>query len=137
MNNLRRLIQENRGVVAVEFALFLPVFLLLTFGIIELGAGWYQKQMLVSASREGARMATLYSETGITALEVETHVNDFLSQSGFPGQPTVQVTGVDGSTGDTVTVNITSPYTLPVLSALTGSVAGTINLSATTVMRHE
>ncbi len=137
MNLFRRLLRENRGVVAVEFALFLPVFLLLTFGIIELGAAWYQKQMLVSASREGARMATLYSEDGITAQEVEARVNEYLTQGGFPGQPTVQVTGVDGATGDAVTVNITSPYNLPVLSAITGSVAGTINLSATTVMRHE
>lgn len=137
MNRLRRLIKENRGVVAVEFALFLPVFLLLTFGIIELGAAWYQKQMLVSASREGARLGSLYSESGITAYEVETRVNEYLTDSGFPGTTTVEVTGVDGGTGDPVTVNITAPYNFPVLNALTGAVPGSINLSATTIMRHE
>lgn len=130
-------VKSDDGSVAVEFALFLPVFLLLTFGIIEMGAAWYQKQMLVNASREGARYGALYTSGGVTAQEVEDYVNLFLEQSGFPSLAEVAASGVDGATGDPVTVNVSAAYQFPVLSALVGGVPGTLNLSATTVMRHE
>ena len=133
----RRTAKNEKGSVAVEFALFLPLFLLVIFSIIELGGAWYQKQMLVSASREGARYASLYSDPPASAADVQSYVSNFLTQSGFPGTPTINVTGSDGSPGDQVTVQISSAYNFPVLNNLVAGVMGSINLSATTVMRHE
>ena len=49
--------QENqRGVAAVEFAIVLPLLLLLFIGITEFGIAYYNKQVLTNASREGARL---------------------------------------------------------------------------------
>jgi Flp pilus assembly protein TadG len=50
----------ERGAVAVEFAIILPILLLLTFGIIDFGHAWYMRHMMSDASREGARYATRY-----------------------------------------------------------------------------
>ena len=63
-NKLRKLTKGERGSVIVEFALFLPVLLVILFGIIELGSAWYFKQVMVNASRDGARFASLYADYG-------------------------------------------------------------------------
>jgi Flp pilus assembly protein TadG len=131
------LLAGSRGSVAVEFALFLPFFLVLLFGIVELGQAWYQKQMLVSATREGARLGSLLNDTTNTSALVSAEVTNFLSLSGFPGQAQVTVAGADGNAGATVTVTATSDYQLPVLGRLVPGELGTVTLRATTVMRHE
>jgi hypothetical protein len=48
------------GAVAVEFAIILPVLLLLVFGIIDFGHAYYMKHVLQNSCREGARYATRY-----------------------------------------------------------------------------
>lgn len=136
MSPLRRLLSE-RGSVAVEFALFLPVFLLLVFAVVELGSAWYAKQMLVNASRDGARMASLLNPGDVTNNDVETHVQTLLTQAGFPGAFTVTATGAEASAGTLVSVQVDSIYQLPVLGALIPSSLSEVNLSSTTVMRHE
>jgi Flp pilus assembly protein TadG len=67
--------QNRRGVAAVEFALVVPIFLLLVFGIIEFGRVIMVQQVLVNASREGARRAVL--ETA-TADSVTKTVSEYL-----------------------------------------------------------
>lgn len=52
---LKRFGSCQKGAAAVEFALLLPVLMLITFGIIEFGLLVYNKQILTNASREGAR----------------------------------------------------------------------------------
>jgi len=137
MPGWRHLRKSQRGAVAVEFALFLPVFLLLIFAVVELGSAWYAKQIMVNASRDGARMASLLNPGDITNTDVETHVQGLLTTSGFPGSATVTSTGADGTAGDLVTVQVDSTYSLPVLGALAPGSLSMVNLSATTVMRHE
>lgn len=137
MKSLRKVLRSEKGTVAVEFAIFLPLFLMILFGIIELGGAWNSKQMLVSASREGARMASLFNDQGnpVTELEVQNYVLNILEQGGFSGEASVEANGISGSTGDLVTVNIQSPYEFPVLTPLLE--ISPVNLTATTVMRHE
>jgi Flp pilus assembly protein TadG len=137
MNRFLKLRKKENGSVAVEFALFLPLLLVLIFSIIELGSAWYFKQVMVSASRDGARFASLYNDSGTSDSEVITHVQNILTNSGFPGTATVQVTGAGGAPGSQVTVDITSQYELPVLGALVPGVDGSMALKSTTVMRHE
>ena len=54
----------EHGAVAVEFALILPVLLLLVFGIVDFGHAWYMRHMLQNSCREGARYATRYQTDG-------------------------------------------------------------------------
>ena len=57
----KRGMRAERGAVAVEFAIVVPIFLLLVFGIVDFGHAWYMKQIVSNASREGARYGTRYS----------------------------------------------------------------------------
>jgi Flp pilus assembly protein TadG len=53
------LAHRQRGAVAVEFALILPVLLLILFGTIEFGRVYSQHQVFQGAAREGARCAAV------------------------------------------------------------------------------
>lgn len=56
----------DRGAAAVEFALLMPVFLVLTFGAITTGTAVSHKSALTQAARESARFgATLGLDSGI------------------------------------------------------------------------
>ncbi len=57
---LPRFFGDQQGSYAVEFAIILPTLLLLLFGIIDFGHVIFMKESMVSASREGARYATVY-----------------------------------------------------------------------------
>src|SRR5688572_33108119 len=84
------------GIAAVEFAVVIPVFLLLVIGIIELGRAVMVQQILTTASREGARRAVLERAT---TTEVTTIVRDYLSKCGIKGAAaTIEVEDSSGAT---------------------------------------
>jgi Flp pilus assembly protein TadG len=55
------LLADRAGATAIEFALLAPVFLLLLFGIIEVGRLVWVKQVLTEAAYSAARCAALAS----------------------------------------------------------------------------
>jgi Flp pilus assembly protein TadG len=59
---------RDRGSVAVEFALVLPVLLLIVFGIIDFGRAMNAQIVLTGAARDGVRLAALgYSNAAVQA----------------------------------------------------------------------
>ena len=55
--------QSQKGSVLVEFALILPIFLALIFGIVTFSLALYNKTVLTMATREGARAGAMYVAT--------------------------------------------------------------------------
>ena len=55
--------RNDSGAAAVEFALILPVLILLIGGIVDFGRAMYTEVMLTNASREGARTAIINEAT--------------------------------------------------------------------------
>src|SRR5687768_7515945 len=51
--------ESRRGQAMVEFALIIPIFLLMIFGILDLGRAVYAYSTLNNAAREGARVAAV------------------------------------------------------------------------------
>jgi Flp pilus assembly protein TadG len=70
--------EKRRGAAVVEFALVAPVFIMLVFGMLEFGRGVMVQQVLVNASREGARMAVL---EGATVGEIEDRMDVYLDSA--------------------------------------------------------
>ena len=54
-----RIREKDRGAAAVEFALVLPLLLMLVFGLIDFGRAFNEQIVLSQAAREGARVAAL------------------------------------------------------------------------------
>jgi Flp pilus assembly protein TadG len=96
------------GAAAVEFAIVAPVFFLLVIGMIEVGRAMMVQQVLINASRVGARQA---STAGATTLAVETAVKDYATSVAVPSV-SVSVTPdpVAAKSGDTMTVTTSVNY---------------------------
>ncbi len=128
---------NERGASAVEFALLLPLLMMILFGIIEFGMALYRQAILTNASREGARLGIVQSVPPITTAAINTRIDTYLTAAGIaPGSVTRAISPIVPVTGTPVTVSLTLPYTYTVLPGLT-SIAPTISLVATTAMSHE
>ncbi len=60
--------QCRKGAAVVEFAIVGPLMIMLTMGMMEVGRAVMVKQVMVNASREGARMAILPSASSQTVI---------------------------------------------------------------------
>jgi len=70
---VRRFIKENRGTTAAEFALILPVALLMLFGVIDVGSYAWTLNEYEKATQMGARYAVV-TDVISPALVEETYV---------------------------------------------------------------
>jgi hypothetical protein len=65
-------VHEERGAVAVEFALISTLLIMLVLGIIEFGRSYSQYEVFLNAAREGARKGAVRATTG----EIQQAVKD-------------------------------------------------------------
>jgi Flp pilus assembly protein TadG len=86
---------SDLGAAAVEFALILPVLVLLIFAIVDFGRMLSTKIAVTEAAREGARAAAVAGPD-----EAADRVNRLLAQLGDGVTPTITGCGADGSGPD-------------------------------------
>ena len=133
---MRNLHRSEKGAAAVEFALLLPLLMMILFGIIEFGIALHQQSILTNASREGARLGIVQSVPAITTGQINATIDNYLTGAGImPGNVSRTIVA-GGVTGSPVKVTLTLPYTFYVLPGLT-SMTPQLNLTAATEMRHE
>lgn len=107
--NARR--RDHRGAAALEFALLLPILLLLVFGTIQYGMFFWAKQGGSDIARTAARQAAVGKP--VTCYEFRRDVlADINSLTGSGGSATVTrayqtATPSTVQVGDTVTVTVT------------------------------
>jgi Flp pilus assembly protein TadG len=139
-------VRSQAGAELVEFALVLPILLLVFGGIVDFGLLLQRQQVVTTASREGARLAVL---PGYTNADVQARVREFVQEGiNSPGAtPVTSVTEValtpgvgPAFTAKRVQVTLADRFLIlgPIVSLAGGSGAfGTISLTATTTMRSE
>jgi Flp pilus assembly protein TadG len=141
---LLRSFMSETGAELVEFALSIPVLMLITMGIIDFGLLFQRYEVLTNASREGARISVL---PDYGPADIEARVNQYLQGTSLTsatvtttiGTPqTLQVGGGSCITVTPVTVSYTHQFLFVggIMSYL-GSSLGTQTVSATTSMRSE
>ena len=65
-----RIGKHRQGQGLVEFALLLPILVLVVFGIFEIGRAFFTLVAITNAAREGARVYTIYpSQTTVTDIQ--------------------------------------------------------------------
>ncbi len=130
MNN-RIQLRNERGQTMVEFAIVLPVLMLVVFAVIQFGILFNNFVALTDAVRAGARTAavsrTAADPVGATVARVQAATGDL-------DQAKLGVTVVSGwQHGDDVTVSATYPYSIN----LFGLIVQTGNLKSSTTERVE
>ncbi|MCK9378389.1 MAG: pilus assembly protein [Syntrophobacterales bacterium] len=162
-SDAKRGLRGEHGAIAVEFAIILPVLLLLVFGIVDLGHAWYMKHLMSDASREGARYASRYWTVGTTRIlpkDLTPSVTNYVlltsaensSQGGWgltrllpsdanpqvtPGGPGATWTNATTVAGKDLIVTITATKTWFVLGKLIPTLGSSKILSVTTTMTCE
>jgi Flp pilus assembly protein TadG len=115
---LRRL-TGDRGAAAVEFALVIPVLLLLVFGVAEFGRAYNIQTTLSGAAREGARTMALQNDVSAANAATVAAARP-LELSGAQISVTPDACPLSGTTSaDTVRVTVT--YQMPFVTSLFGS----------------
>ena len=112
MTTLRRSHTGRRGQAAVEFALVLPILLVMLIGIVEFGRAWNEQQVITSAAREAARKAAI-SDEDVTWADVLAAANNTLVAASIdPARATIPQAGTnwDGPTNSDLTISIDLRY---------------------------
>jgi Flp pilus assembly protein TadG len=128
-----RAARRKRAAALVEFAVVLPVLLLILFGIMEFGQLFRVRQTCLHAAREAARLAVLQSTSKpYTSGVVAQRVQDVMTAGGV-NYDTSMLSITEDTPGDpTVTVTVTVPYEevrlTGFLGMLTDSVSGTCSM---------
>jgi len=85
--------RNDRGAVAVEFALIAPLLLLLTFGIFGFGFAFHVQSALDNAARDAVRVFSLQQEgdaraeaTAVAEASAGRSVNPDLLEIGVPAE---------------------------------------------------
>jgi Flp pilus assembly protein TadG len=138
---------SERGAELVEFALALPLLLVVFGGIIDFGLLLQRHQVLSNAAREGARLRVLpgYVEADCQA-RVQAYVREGIADNGATPVttcPTVTITPATGPAFDAVRVQVslTEPFLVlgPIVNLAGGNwtLGSNLTIQATSTMRIE
>ena len=134
-----KIVQNPRGSSLVEFAIVLPLLIVLLFGVIEFSIILYDKAVITNAGREGARRGIVSQNPRVSDGEIASVVNNYCGNYliSFAGaSPSTTVSRMGSSFGDDLTVRVTYNYTFLLLPKFV-SLGNPIALGTTTVMKLE
>ena len=141
--SLYRRLACEKGSQLIEFAMVLPLLLLVMFGIMDFGLLFQRYEAVTNAAREGARIAVLpdYKEA-----DVKARVTRYLEDAGLKSTPTIvyaapQAMSVGGACVTITGVTVGYPHQYLVIGKIIGLFGGsgftTKTLTATARMRYE
>jgi TadE-like protein len=135
---------SERGAELVEFALVLPLLMVVIMGVFDFGLAFQRYEVITNAAREGARMGSL--EANYCEADIRSRVTAYASAAGLPAAPitvvnwnvAIPVPGGPAITGVQVIVTYGHGFALvgPILGLINGSL-GSVTLRAESTMRSE
>ena len=129
----------EKGQALAEFALLVPIFLILLFAIVDFGMGFHSWITVTNSAREGARL-------GVVAATEADITNRVFQTADLPDEATkmtVTVTNAQGLSGESVVVTVNYDYDLitplaGLVQLVSGNILGpTLTFSSTAEMRLE
>jgi Flp pilus assembly protein TadG len=129
----------RRGQALVEFALVLPILLVMLLGLVEFSRAWNTKQVLTDTARESLRNSVV-ANPGFTYDDMLALVNDNLRRAALdPERAQVTVDGWKAGGGTPARIRIDYQYDFGFFGPLVDMSTGdrTLALSTSFVMRNE
>ena len=125
---LRVLRGRERGAAAVEFALVLPLLIVLLLGIIDFGLYYYNDLQLTHAARDAARYLSVNNLAGAdAAISGATLVSTSIDARGMS----------PATSGQPATVTLHATYSFLTPLPLIVGIGRTLGINASVVMRRE
>ncbi len=122
------------GAAAVEFAIVAPIFFMLVIGMVEVGRAIMVQQVLINASRVGARRATMLSSSDSA---VTSAVSEYTAGVGVP-TVTTTVSPDAGTAAAGTAITVTTSVSFGNVSWLPAPwFMGGKTLTSSAVMRKE
>lgn len=131
--------RSEDGQALVEFALVVPMLLLLVVGLAEFSRAWNTQQVLTDSAREALRNSVV-ANPGFTYDSMLRLIDQSLIRASLdPERADVTVEGWKTGTGTPARIRIDYRYELGFFGALVGWATGDRSLALTTsfVMRNE
>ena len=119
---------RERGAAAVEFALVLPLLVVLLMGIIDFGLYFYNDLAVSHAARDAARYLSVNNIAGANAA---------VSKLTLVSAPQPTATMSPGTSGNPATVTLQTTYRFLTPLPLIVRIGPTLGINATVVMRRE
>jgi Flp pilus assembly protein TadG len=141
-------LKNQNGTAAVEFALVLPVFLMVVFSTLEFGMALYNKNVLTNASREGARSGIVARDATITDSMVDAQITQvvqnytrgtLINLGKSTPTPTITIDRLTSPSFSNKLISVSVSYTFNGLGlgALLSALGHSLTLKSTTVMVKE
>lgn len=138
-------LKSQKGGSALEFAIVLPILLLLVLGIFEFGILLYNQAVITNACREGARAGIVKDGpygSAVQASKIKEIVTNDCSRLIPPATPDVTFSPNSSAPcssgfGTDLTVTVTYHHNYLALPTFVGSLVGGTDLTAVSVMRCE
>lgn len=131
---------RSRGQSLVEFAMVLPIFMLILSGILDFGFLLYSRMTVINAAREGARAAVMVADyTTIpdvaSAAATSSAAGGGLTVSGvdvtcYLPSSTTEIQCANATTGDVASVKVSYTYTtfFPLLFGTSFDLTSTVQM---------
>jgi Flp pilus assembly protein TadG len=132
--------RSQRGAAIVEFAIVLPIMLMLVFGIIDFGVSLHYRGLVGNAARDGARVGAVNPSTTAITTAARNAANITPASAVLvtpectkPGGTTCNFSNIVA--GDTVVVKVEYTYTL--ITPVATLFSTTLKVQSTARMRFE
>ena len=135
----RPLHRDRTGQALVEFAMVVPLLLILIVGVVELSRAWNAHQVLTNAARDALRSAVVDDPT-FTQERMYGGIDESLRLASLdPSRAEVTINGWKGGTGSPARIQLKYSFDFNILGPLMEWTTGrrTVTLSTGFVMRNE
>jgi len=126
---------RDRGAALVEFALVLPLLLLLIFGVIEFGWAYSQNLDVRHGAREAGRLAAVNYGTGTGTTQSDDLIGEACDRMDDFGSTTVELDQTGSTPGSKLEVTVTRP--LDTLTGFLDFALGGVTLESAVTLRAE
>jgi hypothetical protein len=125
---------HRRGQGLVEFALVVPLFLVLLFGMVEFGRAWMTKNIITGAAREAVRVYAVIPYDNVVA---QSRAVNILSSAGLDSSRWTISIFSDPVDNNIMRTNVTYNFPVIIVGFIPGLPSNNILLSTSTSMRRE
>lgn len=136
----RRVLHRDRsGQALVEFALVVPLLLILIVGVVELSRAWNAHQVITNTAREALRSAVVDNPL-FTQEQMQARINEQLALASLdPSRAEVLFDGWKAGTGNPARIELRYRFDFDILGPLMEWAAGrrSVTLHTGFVMRNE